>query len=87
MDKVARWNISDREALRARELNIGERELSDLIDITGLGPSAILKVLEKAMSLGYIQPKGKELRMVEMFIRTQLPDNVLDVLEEIDNMK
>lgn len=61
-DKVARWNISDVEALRARKLNMGERELSDLVDDTTIGASSILKVLEKAIEKGYIVPKGTELR-------------------------
>ena len=87
MSKETRWYISDENAELGKTFRMTKQDLSDMTDDTGLGSNIILKVLEKAMEMGFIVPKGIELRQVEMFIRTQLPNNVLDVLEEIDNMK
>jgi len=87
MSEETRWYISDENAERGNAFRMTKQDLSDMTDDTGLGSNIILKVLEKAMEMGFIVPKGIELRQVEMFIRTQLPNNVLDVLEEIDNMK
>jgi hypothetical protein len=87
MSKETRWYISDKCAERGKLFNMTKQDLSDMTDATGIGDNTILKILEKATEMGFIVPKGTELRQVEMFIRTQLPNNVLDVLEEIDNMK
>jgi len=87
MSEETRWYISDENAEHGKAFRMTKQDLSDMTDATGLGSNIILKVLEKAMEMGFIVPKGIELRQVEMFIRTQLPNNVLDVLEEIDNMK
>jgi hypothetical protein len=87
MSKETRWYISDKCAERGKLFNMTKQDLSDMTDATGIGDNTILKILEKATEMGFIVPKGTELRQVERFIRTQLPNNVLDVLEEIDNMK
>ena len=87
MSEETRWYISEFNIKRGEALGMTEQDLSDMINATGSGSNIILKVLEKATEMGFIVPKGTELRQVEMFIRTQLPDNVLDVLMEIDNMK
>ena len=87
MSEETRWYISDKCAERGKVFRMTKQDLSNMTDATGIGDNTILKVLEKAMERGFIVPKGIELRQVEMFIRTQLPNNVLDVLEEIDNMK
>ena len=87
MSEETRWYISDKCAERGKVFRMTKQDLSDMTDDTGLGSNIILEVLLKAMEMGFIVPKGIELRQVEMFIRTQLPNNVLDVLEEIDNMK
>lgn len=87
MNQETKWHINDKCAERGKAFSMAKQDLSDMIDATGIGDNSILKVLEKATEMGFIVPKGTELRQVEMFIRTQLPDNVLDVLWEIDNMK
>lgn len=87
MSEETRWYISDECAERGKSFNMTKQDLSDMTDATGIGDNTILKVLEKATERGFIVPKGTELRQVEMFIRTQLPDDILDVLWEIDNMK
>jgi len=87
MNKETRWYISDKCAERGKAFGMTKQDLSDMTDATGIGDNTILKILEKATEMGFIVPKGTELRQVEMFIRTQLPDNVLDVLMEIDDMK
>ena len=87
MSEETRWYVSDKCAERGEVFNMTKQDLSDMTDATGIGDNTILKVLEKATEMGFIVPKGTELRQVEMFIRTQLPDTVLDVLMEIDDMK
>ena len=59
-------------------------DVSDFIDETGLGDNIIVKVLETAAKRGYIVPTGFEYHNTGMYIRTQLPHYVGDVLNWLD---
>jgi len=83
-----RWNVDDRVMDRLRPFGFADKfDVSDFIDETGLGDNIIAKVLETAANKCYVVPRGMEYRNTEMFIRTQLPDTVLEVLHWLDKMR
>ncbi len=80
-----RWTIDDRVMDRLRPFGFADKfDVSDFIDETGLGDNIIAKVLETAANRGYIVPRGMEYKNTSMYIRTQLPHHVGDVLNWLD---
>ena len=58
MSKETRWYISDKCAERGKAFRMTKQDLSDMTDDTGLGSDIILKVLEKAVQMGFVVPKN-----------------------------
>ncbi len=58
MSKETRWYISDENAERGKTFRMTKQDLSDMTDDTGLGSDIILKVLEKAVQMGFVVPKN-----------------------------
>ena len=58
MNKETRWYISDEDAERGKAFRMTKQDLSDMTDDTGLGSNIILKVLEKAVQMGFVVPKN-----------------------------
>ncbi len=83
--KYPKWGVTDEELERLKPFGFTDKfAVSDFIDETGLGPNGIAEVLETAAKIGYIVPKGLEYYNTGMYIRTQLPHHVGDVLNWLD---
>ena len=57
MSKEIEWNISNESVERGKVFGMNKQKLNDMVNNTGLGVGAVLKILEKAREKGYIEPK------------------------------
>ncbi len=57
MRREIKWNISNEQVERGKPFGMNRYNLNDMVNSTGLGVGAVLKILEKATEKGYIEPK------------------------------